>query len=784
MSALRSWFRGTSASSSPGKTSTGTSPAVSASTSTTGITTNEMSPADREMSDIEDAMASAALIMNDDIDGAEARLRLRKDTSAFHQLGLGVSTFMRSVLGFEKDIMTEASNRLLECEARAWSDMKKAQRDAGAGGGWLGRAAPAAAADTTVTTQIYPPGSEFALVHAEAQLMLAVLAVLHESLTEAIKGFYKLRKAFIALNAIVDSEASLSAGRPPTGGSRRGSLSDEAMPGTFDDAEFADLGAADVVSDGAPPPPPASDDALAVLSTPAAAHKPADVGTQEMGQTSQPPATKPLPEGAGRSSDVTSARDSDSLALSNPVDVFVHSGANMCFGILLLLISMVPPAFSRLLYIIGFKGDRERGVRLLWKSTKFANINGGMAGLVLLAYYNGLIGYSDILPAEDDIMRLAGAEEIVGYPKERCQKLLTHMQRLYPDSMLWKLEEARLLATSRRAKDAIAVLSHGRVGRMRQITALTKFELSLDAMCVLDWPLMRDTFLQCVELNDWSHALYYYNVGCAELELYRDAFHEAAALAAAAAADPSKAAQKAEAATRATKHKAAAETYLRKATTVTGKKRFMARQMPFDVFVTRKLAKWEERAKTLHVDLADAVGSSPAQEMVYLWNGSKRMSPDLLEGSLRCLAWERCTASAGAIETFKSTPDESCIASLCRVSLLRSLGRLDEAQAILDKDLLVHDRAIFKGPLKDDYLLAAATYEAAVILWTKACDPAWYPSNPGDVDAFRREKVEACQVYLDKVAKWETFVLDARIGMRLQTGLDTVRWLKKKENWV
>lgn len=40
-------------------------------------------------------------------------------------------------------------------------------------------------------------------------------------------------------------------------------------------------------------------------------------------------------------------------------DEFIESGVNLCFGVLLLFISMVPPAWTRMLSILGFRGGME-----------------------------------------------------------------------------------------------------------------------------------------------------------------------------------------------------------------------------------------------------------------------------------------------------------------------------------------------------------------------------------------------------------------------------------------
>ncbi|KAJ8105720.1 hypothetical protein ONZ43_g7312 [Nemania bipapillata] len=205
MSRLGGWFRGYTP-----KSSNGPSPS-----------TSQVKLRAEAIAILNDAIAGVDLIMNDDIDGADERLR--KGNSTYHSFGLAVCAFMKSILGFEKSFMTEAGNRLSESETSAWNEIKKAEKEASGLGSQPGR--------------IYPPGSEYQLVLAESYLMSAIIGVLHESLTEGIKSFYKLRKAYAALDSIIQAENAYLKKRGMHSTSSKHAPQHERMPGGFGDEE-------------------------------------------------------------------------------------------------------------------------------------------------------------------------------------------------------------------------------------------------------------------------------------------------------------------------------------------------------------------------------------------------------------------------------------------------------------------------------------------------------------------------------------------------------------------
>lgn len=593
---------------------------------------------------LDQALRAMALLMNDDVVGAEAALE--GGHSSFHKLAQGVVAFLRASLGFESEIMREASERLADAEASADRDRRRAQKE-------------------NHRHSSYPPGTEFALCHAEAQLMSAVVGVLSESVVDAMRAFYKLRRAYQMLEEIQTTSPH--------------------QPGMKEDGEKT------------------SDD----MSADAASRKSASsdlVGDQQK---------------LRRASIV----DSINMDTMQPMDVFIHSGSNMCFGLLLVILSLIPPSFGRLLSIIGFRGDREKGLSMLWVASKADNVHGAIATLALLNFYGNAIQFCDILPEEDATSR-------VGYPTQRCHDVLAIMRQRYPESALWLLEEARMEAVNGHLNAAINLLNVPTSPQMKQVEALMVFEKAINCMFLHKYQDVADSFLKLTELNSWSHALYHYFAAVSYVELYRENCEK----------NPDKARI----------YGKKAESLLEATPTFMGKKRFMAQSLPLEVFADRKIKKWQTRAKQRGVPLVDGVGVSPMEEMMYFWNGYKRMGNDDFAKSLTALDWRKDHLRDDAI-------DERAIHSLLTSVVLRNMGELEGAREHLQEVLSI-DKFLLKGGLKDDWTAPTAHYEWAVVIWRESG-----PKEAAD-----------CKLWLQKAARWEAYELDTRVGLRVTTALDTV----------
>jgi hypothetical protein len=581
--------------------------------------------------------------------------------------------------------------------------------------------------------------------------MGAVVAVLNESLTESLRGFYKLRKAFGTLYEISEAERryiethgiSAKAGRSKTSVATFDTgttLAASESSGTrtpkdarqLDDDDDSDLEFEDAKETYTDQPTNAYQGHLENLNM-----SKLDIKDKATALPQDNAANYKAPGGVNAPSAGAAAQSDNDVDFrdvsTDEIDLFIHSGTALCYGLLQLLLSIVPPTFAKLLSLFSFKGDRTNGLRLLWSATRFkTNINGGMASLITLGFHNGAIAFCDILSAD-------------AIPRERLSDLLKEMRQLYPKSKLWLLEEARELSADHRLQEAVDITAPSDTpSPLKQVEALRTFERSLNLMYLHHYEDCAIHFLKCIELNNWSHGLYYYIAGACYVELYRQS--------------PSSETQR-------VKHATRAEELLKTVPKHTGKKRFMARQLPFDVFISRKIAKWTARSEQRGCPLIEAIGVSPLEEMIYFWSGYRRMAAPQLQDSLAALA--RSPTAAGAGATAASEPqDEQAIASLLTATINRFLGDLPSAAAMLTPLLTLTPAALRSagGVHADTWPVPVAHYERAVVYWEEA------GHENGD-----RALLEKCSDELRAVENAEAFDLDARVGLKVTTGRETLR---------
>lgn len=485
-----------------------------------------------------------------------------------------------------------------------------------------------------------------------SQLTSAICAVLSGSVTEAIKGFYKLRKAYLTLDGIMQIEAKYLKERAGSG-NPLGARAGHSSSGSLTSGKYS---AAPISSDEKAP------DLLNGVG---------ELNGEPNSLDDKVDSSEPTPLGASKFQSRLLDIDPASVGITSHTDIFIHSGTRLCYGMLLVIFSMIEnPIFTKILYIVGFKGDRERGTRYLWQAARFDNFNSAIAGIALLGYYNGLVGFCDILPTD------AGADEdLSGYPRAKCRTLLTDMRARYPESKLWKMEEARLHAYNRNLRGALKILRDNSNSQMKQIAAINLFETSLTSLFLHDYELSAQCWQQCAELSQWSPTMYAYLTGVCFLEMYRNA----------RLSDSAKAEQ----------YKKQATEYIRKAPPLAGRQKVMNKELPFDQFICRKISKWEERAKTWDVDLVDATGVSPVTEMIYLWNGVRKQSEVELDKSLEAVKWER----ASHPDKLRDDLDEAALQALLKACTLRNLNKYKEAREILTEVILSHDRYVSSSPL-------------------------------------------------------------------------------------
>lgn len=442
--------------------------------------------------------------------------------------------------------------------------------------------------------------------------------------------------------------------------------------------------------------------------------------------------------------------NNDNHLYVSTIDEFIHSGVQLCFGILQLVLSLIPPTIGKVLSIVGFKGDRETGLKLLWRTAITSrNIHGDLALLCLLVFYDGPVQFVDVgfqLPGNEDskikdIISLDGKvtvtdselKKIMMNPALYTPQLLKTARKCFPHNALWLLQEGRILAAQGKLYEAVDLMQsftdeEANVINMQQVEALLIFDRGMFYAFKHDFDAAARDFIRLIDINSWSKGVYLFMAASCYLEKYR-----------LIKMDLIKVENKEEELTKyeklAQKYFDLAPTYvpghghnaLKKKGGIGGG----SKKMPFDNFLLRKINHIEQRQKQ-HPNLSfvDCIGTSIILELIYFWNGYNRMQPRELEQTLKLLGYSGDVNSELSANDDKTnyaqipeTTDEAMIRYFLQGLALRSMGKVKEGLALIDNHVIseyvISDQPQFKFTkmVYSPYLYPTALYEKTMFIW-------------------------------------------------------------------
>lgn len=406
------------------------------------------------------------------------------------------------------------------------------------------------------------------------------------------------------------------------------------------------------------------------------------------------------------------------------VDEVIQSGVLMCYGLLTLIISLLPPKLTKVLNLLGLHGQRDEALRYLWlAASKPRSLQGAASFAALVQYYGGAVQLCDIYDTTD------GKD---GWPVAKSFNTLTEINEHYPKGKLWVLHDAKLQGMQKDLDKALSVLDRGFAAKkpqLQQIETLMLFEYALDCSFDHQYTKSAEHYIRVRDQNDWSHALYTYFAACCYIEDMRSNGNPESLAKANALLDAIPAMFQ-------TKQK------LFGGTKVT---------VPIESLIERRIHKWSKRRDSVGSQggLAEFAGSSPIMELIYVYNGYRRMDQVSLE------KW-RAVSPAPDMDS----DDEMC-RKLMSAVVLRNLGNISEAGTLLEEFCLK------KMKTSEGWAVAFGYYEYAVCIW-------WELQVLSDKKQIM-EQLEECHRYLRLALDCENNELEGRLNIRCQLAKEVVK---------
>ncbi|OWB60715.1 hypothetical protein B5S29_g1595 [[Candida] boidinii] len=517
------------------------------------------------------------------------------------------------------------------------------------------------------------------------------------------------------------------------------------------------------------------------------------------------------------------------------IDEFIHSGVNLCFGILQVVLSLIPPAIGKVLSVVGFKGSREVGLQMVWKAAAERNIHGGIGLLALLVFYDGPFQFTDVdfdVPSTEELEKARNkisrttTHNSIGSTKSSKSSKSHLSKKLTITSVNSQINDGSdLKKTITRQKmqmesnavigageptvlhpgaKLVAALLHSRamfpnsalwlLQESRMLASRGRLEEAIDLMDTaersemkqVDALLIFDKAMVLVFLHKYERAakellfLVELNAWSHSLYTFFAGVCYAEAYRMCKMGLTIKGGIDNVDPLKENWYKKRAEECIIEAPTLVGKKKFLSKPMPFERFVLRKYDNLIKVKEETGLDLIDCINCSIAHELAYFWNGYNRMPEEHLKLSIKLLGYSAnpdCKYASLNPETGKSyskikeTREESFLRYTLTSISLRRLGLIDEGIKMIDDKVIKY---LFENNKIDNSNR-----------FNKLTENPWvYPTSCYERSLFtwKSQGVDG----LDEAKEWlkralaiggDDYELSTRVGMKIKAALDRLEGL-------
>ncbi|KIO27128.1 hypothetical protein M407DRAFT_73614 [Tulasnella calospora MUT 4182] len=274
--------------------------------------------------DFEDAAKGFDAVFGDDV--VKAKEILSANSSAFHQLGLGMVSFLQAALGLEDALMVDAAKALTDSEASTNQALK--------------------ASKSHKSLTRFPAGMEWEVLHADTVVLLGLTQALSESYMGYLKCLYSLNSAHGAFTKLFKRVF-------PNG------LDNYSGPSVL--------------------PLPSEKPSSSSLTVNNIASGNSSRGLLSRLTASAPASASSTPRGSGT---VTPAGFEPEGALEE----LIFYGVAFGFGLFNLVFSLLPAKVKRLVGFFGYQSDRRLGLQALSVAATGKDIHSNFAALTILTY--------------------------------------------------------------------------------------------------------------------------------------------------------------------------------------------------------------------------------------------------------------------------------------------------------------------------------------------------------------------------------------------------------------